>query len=237
LRQLGSQGWWPARTRLEVVLGAILTQNTTWHNAARAIERLREASLLKWFRLRKASAAQLEAAVRPAGYFRQKALTIRSFTSWLERTHRGSLNRLLAQPPAMIRAQLLNRRGLGPETADAILLYAGKQPYFVADAYTRRILSRHGLISTDATYAEAQDFLHHHLPPDAALMGEFHALLVEAGKHYCRRHDPRCKVCPLGGFLSPARRRRLRQQLQNTITQRTGLGARNRKLRRANVSQ
>jgi endonuclease-3 related protein len=201
LRQFGPQGWWPARTRLEIILGAILTQNTTWHNTARALKRLREARRLTWPGLRRASVAELEECVRPAGFYRQKARAIRSFVRWLVRAHRGSLAVLFSRPVAKLRQQLLNLPGLGPETVDAIVLYAGRQPFFVADAYTRRILSRHGLLSPTASYAVAQQFLHRHLPADAALFSEFHALLVEVGKKHCKRQVPQCDACPLHAFL------------------------------------
>ena len=201
LRQFGPQRWWPARTRLEVILGAILTQNTTWQNAARAISRLRDAGLLRWPRLRQASISQIESCVRPAGYFRQKARAIRTFAEWLDATHRGSLGVLFRQPPDRTRAQLLALRGLGPETADAILLYAGKQPFFVADAYSRRVLARHNLISPKDGYQAAQEFLHHHLPAEEGLYNEFHALLVETGKRHCKRQAAECRGCPLEPYL------------------------------------
>jgi endonuclease-3 related protein len=201
LRQFGSQRWWPARTRLEVILGAILTQNTTWQNAARAIARLRDTGLLRWPRLRQATVSQLEMCVRPAGYFRQKARAIRTFAEWLDAAHRGSLDALFRQHPNHARAQLLALRGLGPETADAILLYAGRLPFFVADTYTRRVLARHNLISPTDGYQAAQAFLHHHLPANEGLYNEFHALLVETGKRHCKRRAAECQDCPLEPFL------------------------------------
>jgi endonuclease III related protein len=201
LRQFGPQRWWPARTRLEVILGAILTQNTTWQNAARAISRLRDAGLLRGPRLLQASLSQLESCVRPAGYFRQKARAIRTFVEWLDRAHQGSLDALFRQSPDRARAQLLDLRGLGPETADAILLYAGKLPFFVADAYTRRVLARHNLISPTDGYPAAQQFLHLHLPADEGLYNEFHALLVETGKRHCKRQAAECRGCPLEPYL------------------------------------
>ena len=201
LRAYGPQHWWPARTRLEVILGAILTQNTNWRNAARAVRRLKDAGLLRWSRLREASLVQLEACVRPAGFFRQKARAIRNFVDWLDRNYQGSLTALFTRPPADVRRELLALKGIGPETADAILLYAGRQPFFVADAYTRRVLARHGLISPRAGYAAAQEFLHQHVHRDPALLNEFHALLVEVGKRHCHREAPRCDRCPLESFL------------------------------------
>ena len=199
--RFGPQQWWPARTRLEVILGAILTQNTAWHNATLALRNLRQAGLLSWPALRRADSGALEAAVRPAGFYRQKARTIREFVAWLERRHSGSLRRLLAVPAEELRLQLLDLRGLGPETVDAILLYAAHYPHFVADAYTRRVLARHGFVPAAAGYHETQAFLHAHLPRRASLFNEFHALLVEVGKKHCRPQSPKCAGCPLEEFL------------------------------------
>lgn len=203
--KLGPQGWWPAKTRLEVILGAILTQNTTWRNAARAIVRLFEAGKLHLRGLRELEESQLQSLIRPAGFFGQKARAIRGFVAWLDQTHGGSLRRMFATPPLDLRRALLELRGLGPETVDAILLYAGGQPFFVADAYTRRILARHGMLADDAPYAEAQHYIHRHLRRDAKVYNEFHALLVEVGKGYCRRGQPHCEGCPLQEFLGPRR--------------------------------
>lgn len=205
LLRLGPQGWWPARTRLGVILGAILTQSTSWTNVELAMRRLRRAGLLTLGRLRRATRAEIEAAIRPAGFYRQKAETIRAFITWLDRCSLGSLNVLLARPSQDLRRELLRLRGLGPETVDAILLYAGRRPFFVADAYTRRILSRHGLAPKGATYDTVQDFLHRHLPPDPELFNEFHALLVEVGKRHCKRQAACCQGCPLEEFLPGGR--------------------------------
>jgi len=199
--RFGPQRWWPARSRLEVILGAILTQNTAWHNATLALRNLRHSRLLSWRGLRRASLATLEACVRPAGFYRQKAWTIRNFVDWLVRRHSGSLHRLLSKPPEELRRQLLDLRGLGPETVDAILLYAAERPLFVADAYTRRVFTRHGFLSAAADYHKTQEFLHAHLPREARLFNEFHALLVEVGKKHCKPQSPRCGGCPLEEFL------------------------------------
>ena len=206
LEALGPQGWWPAETRLEVILGAILTQNTTWRNAALAIAKLREAGLLDLHRLREEPEWRLQALIRPAGFFRQKARTIQAFIDWLEANHGGSLRRMFARPTGELRSALLNLKGLGPETVDAILLYAGRKPLFVADAYSRRILERHGLLAAGSTYGEAQEFIHRHLAPDPVVYNEFHALLVEAGKRHCRKDTPRCSQCPLESFLPEPQR-------------------------------
>ena len=201
LESLGPQGWWPARTRWEVIWGAILTQNTTWRNATLALKNLRKAGLLGWRSLRLASLRDLEQMIRPAGFYRQKAKTLHLFANWIQEAHGGSLDSLFSLGADRARAQLLALNGIGPETADAILLYSGRLPAFVADAYTRRILSRHQLLPPGADYESAQQFLHQNLPPDEALFNEFHALLVEAAKRFCHRNVPRCEECPLGKYL------------------------------------
>ncbi len=201
LSQLGPQDWWPARTRLEMILGAILVQNTAWQNAALALKQMRKSGLLNLDGLRAASPAELEGSVRSAGFYRQKGQTIRNFLEWLENDCHGSLKAMFALGPEKLRHELLKIKGMGPETADAILLYAGHHPFFVSDAYTRRILARHGLVRPGAGYGEVQKFLHQHLPADAELFNEYHALLVEVGKRYCQRRQPLCGECPLEEFL------------------------------------
>jgi endonuclease III related protein len=202
---LGPQGWWPARTRLEVILGAILTQNTSWQNAAAALKGLRKAGFLALSRLKRASLPEIQTLIRPAGFFRQKARTIRNFLDWLDADCAGSLSAMLDRPSADLRRELLGIKGLGPETVDAIMLYAGGQPYFVADAYTRRVLIRHALLPEEAGYSLAQRFLHSHLPADSKLFNEYHALLVEVGKRHCKRSVPQCPGCPLETFLPAPR--------------------------------
>ena len=201
LAELGPQNWWPARTRLEIILGAILVQNTAWESAALALTRIRQRGLLNLARLRIASRIELESCVRPAGFFRQKTRTIQNFLGWLQRECHSSLATMFQLETEEARRQLLEIKGLGPETVDAILLYAGRRPLFVADEYTRRILARHEMVLPGANYAEVQGFLHQHLPADPSLFNEYHALLVEVGKQYCKRQAPRCAACPLYGFL------------------------------------
>jgi endonuclease-3 related protein len=187
-----------------MILGAVLTQNTNWRNASLALKNLRRAGLLVWPGLRRAGLQELEHCVRPAGFYRRKARTIHDLADWLEGAHGGSLDLLFSLHPTQSRRQLLSLKGIGPETADAILLYAGRQPLFVSDAYTRRVLSRHQLIPAWADYGFAQGFLHQHLPSDQAMFNEFHALLVETAKRYCRGPAAHCEECPLRKFL-PAR--------------------------------
>jgi endonuclease III related protein len=192
----GPQRWWPARTRFEVVVGAILTQNAAWRNAERAIARLRAAGALELAAVRALPPGRLAALLRPSGTFRVKARRLRAFADHVTRRHGGRLGRLLALPLATLRAELRGIPGIGPETADAIALYAAGRPIFVVDAYTRRVLARHGLVRPDADYAAVQALVMSHLPHDPALFNEFHALLVRIGKEHCRPR-PRCEDCPL----------------------------------------
>ncbi len=201
LTSFGPQGWWPARTRWEVICGAILTQNTTWRNATLALKNLRRAGVLTRQRMRQTPLEDLEVLVRPAGFYRQKARALHNIANWIEQAHKGSLDALFAQGADRARSQLLALTGIGPETADAILLYSGRHPVFVADAYTRRILSRHGFLPPTADYDSTQQFLHQQLPREEGLFNEFHALLVEAAKRFCHRNVMHCEECPLDKFL------------------------------------
>jgi endonuclease-3 related protein len=192
----GPQGWWPARTPFEVAVGAILVQHTAWTAAARAIAALRARDLLAPQRLARTDAVTLGALVRPAGTYRLKARRLLDFTGWLLEGFDGDFRELRRAPLVSLRRELLAVRGLGPETADAILLYAAGRPVFVADAYTRRVLERHRLLPPGIAYEPARRFLEAHLPSDPALFNEFHALLVAAAKAHCRP-APRCERCPV----------------------------------------
>lgn len=150
----GCQHWWPAASPFEVIVGAYLTQNTTWTNVERALHQLRGARLLTVAGMRKAPLTRLESLIRSSGYFRQKARRLKTFVTFLDTRHGGSLTRMLAQPTGRLREELLSLNGVGEETADAILLYAGQHPVFVVDAYTRRILDRHGIVAGSAPYEE-----------------------------------------------------------------------------------
>jgi endonuclease-3 related protein len=182
LGRFGPQGWWPGRTPFEIAIGAILTQHTAWTNAARAIEALRAARLLTPSRVAGTRDARLATVIRAAGTYRQKARTVHAFARWLVERHGGHFDGLRTAPLGTIRAELLGIPGLGPETADAILLYAAHRPVFVADAYARRALARRGFLPQGASYEHARAFLEAHLPSDPALFNEFHALLVALGK-------------------------------------------------------
>lgn len=196
LHALGPQGWWPGRTRFEVIVGAILTQNTAWTNVARAIANLRQARVLTPKALVALPAPKLARLVQPSGYYRTKAARVKRFLRFLRARYALNLSRMFAERPSKLREELLAVSGIGPETADSILLYAGGVPVFVVDAYTRRILGRHGLIRADATYDAVQALFTENLPPDPALYNEYHALLVAVGKDFCRPL-PRCARCPL----------------------------------------
>jgi endonuclease-3 related protein len=163
----GPQHWWPAQSRFEVIVGAYLTQNTSWTNVEKALTNLRSAHLLSVSGIRRASLAELERLIRPAGYFRQKAKRLKIFVAFLDQQYQGSLTKLFAQPTEKLREELLNLHGVGPETADSILLYAGNHPVFVVDAYTRRILTRHEILPEEAAYDEIRELLERALAPVA----------------------------------------------------------------------
>jgi len=189
--------WWPGDMPFEICVGAILTQNTAWTNVEKAIVNLKRERLLSVRGMAKAETKQLAQAIRPAGYFNQKSLRLQDFSRYIMRTHRGSLKRMLTQPTTKLREELLALKGIGPETADSMILYAAEQPVFVVDAYTRRILSRMGLVGEDVGYEDLQNLFHCHFQPDAEFYGEFHAQLVYIGKEFCRKSKPRCEDCPV----------------------------------------
>lgn len=197
----GPQSWWPGRTRFEVIVGAILTQNTSWTNVERAIANLRREQLLSPSAIERVAPARLATLIRPSGYFRQKARKLKAFVQFLRVRYRGSLNRLFSTPTADLRQQLLAVHGIGPETADSILLYAGKHAVFVVDAYTRRILERHTLLRGGESYEEIRGLFESSLPADPKLFNEYHALVVHTGKHFCRKREPDCANCALRPFL------------------------------------
>ena len=196
----GGQHWWPARSRLEMMLGAILTQNTAWTNVEKALEVLRRNGALDLEILETASANQLADWIRPAGYFNQKARYIKAMVDTIQHRFNGSLDKLFALDTPTLRKELLSWKGVGPETADSILLYAGKRPVFVVDAYTRRVGLRHGWIDEKSSYKEIAKFFTDNLPEDVQLFNEYHALIVRLGKEHCNT-KPKCEGCPLKRFL------------------------------------
>lgn len=197
-RLFGPQGWWPAQSPFEMMVGAILTQATNWRNVERAIEGLQHTDSLHPRSVLEMRHGDLERAVRPAGYFRQKAKRLKVFSRWYMERFGGSPRRMFRTPWRALRQELLALHGIGPETADSMLLYAGARPAFVVDAYTRRVFRRHRLISARATYEEVQRFAVGELPPMTRVYNEFHALLVAVGKRFCHRRNPECGHCPLG---------------------------------------
>lgn len=156
-RAWGRQHWWPAQSRFEVIVGAYLTQNTAWTNVERAMANLRQARVLSVAGIRRLPLSTLQRLIRPAGYFRQKARRLKLFVKFLDQRYAGSLARMFAQPTRRLREELLNLNGIGPETADSILLYAGNHPVFVVDAYTRRILGRHEILREDSPYEQIRE--------------------------------------------------------------------------------
>jgi endonuclease-3 related protein len=196
LRRFGPQRWWPGRTPYEIAVGAILTQHTAWANAARAIAALRARRLLRADRLGALGTPALAEVIRAAGTYRLKAARLQAFTAWLLGRCAGRWQRLRREPVPPLRRELLAVSGLGPETVDAILLYAAGRPTFVADAYVRRVLARHRLLPAGTGYEEARAFVEGHLPSDPALFNELHALIVAVCKTHCRT-APRCESCPL----------------------------------------
>ena len=161
----GPQHWWPAHTPFEVIVGAFLTQNTSWTNVERALANLRAADLLSLEGIRTVHLPELERLIRSSGYFRQKAGRLKSFVAFLDRQYSGSLDKLFAQPTNQLREELLALNGVGPATADSILLYAGNHPALVVDAYTRRILERHGMLSNKSSYEEIHQLFERSLAP------------------------------------------------------------------------
>ncbi len=197
LGAFGPQGWWPADSAFEMMVGAILTQATNWRNVEQAIARLKRTRLLQPRRIAAASRRTLAQAIRPAGYFRQKAGRLAGFARWYLARYGGRPARMFRTPWPRLRQELLALNGIGPETADSMLLYAGRKPVFVVDAYTARVFRRHRLVSARATYDDAQQLVMQEGPPPATY-NEYHALLVAVGKRFCHRRRPECRRCPLG---------------------------------------
>jgi endonuclease-3 related protein len=197
----GPQHWWPAETPFEVIVGAILTQNTSWRNVEKAIQTLKEKGVLNPEGIRNLKRTHLSRWIKSSGYYRIKAERLKAFVDFLFKEYGGDLHKMREEEMEELRAKLLKVKGIGPETADSILLYGLKRPIFVVDAYTRRILSRHQLISKEASYEEIQRFFMDHLPHEEGLFNEYHALLVHLGKTFCKR-IPKCDRCPLEGVRS-----------------------------------
>ena len=203
LKAYGPQHWWPAETALEVMVGAVLTQNTHWLGVERAITNLRRGGLLSVDKLNGVDTDKLARIIRPSGSFNLKARRLKNLIALVVEDYGGDLEVMGGEETYKLRKELLAVKGVGPETADSILLYSFNKPVFVIDAYTRRVLSRHGLVEHTADYTELQALFLQTLPLDASIFNEYHALLVNVGKQHCKRW-PICQGCPLEPLLPAA---------------------------------
>ena len=194
--RFGPREWWPGESPFEVIVGAILTQNTSWKNVEKAIHNLKQARVLSPKKLYALPVSRLAQFIRPAGFFNIKTQRLRAFLSHLFIKYHGNISALFAQDLYALRSELLSIHGIGPETADSILLYAAEKPIFVVDAYTRRLLERHRLMPAGVSYHDIQAFFMKHVDHQVSLYNEYHALIVELGKQFCRT-KPRCEQCPL----------------------------------------
>lgn len=195
-RHFGNLFWWPGETPFEIAVGAILTQNTNWKNVERAIGQLKSQGFLSTKELLKANDDRVAELIRPSGYYNVKTKRLKDFLYFLEREYGGSMDQMFQTDLWTLRKKLLGIKGIGEETADSILLYAGGKPIFVVDGYTRRILERHGIIEKNWSYGRIQKLYMSCLPESTTLYNQYHALLVSTGKHYCRK-TPLCTDCPL----------------------------------------
>jgi len=194
--RFGPQYWWPGQSQFEIITGAVLTQNTNWANVEKAITNLKSAGCLAPEKLHNMDARQLAELIRPAGYYNIKAKRLKNFLKWFFDNYDGLLTNLEQLGTDRLRTELLSIKGIGPETADSILLYAFDRQIFVVDAYTARVAARHGLIEPGTDYEQLQELFGSNLPADTKLFNEYHALLVKAGKDFCRP-KARCRGCPL----------------------------------------
>lgn len=198
-RAYGPRHWWPGETSFEVMVGAILTQNTSWRNVEKAIQKLKEKRTLNPEGIRRLKKNELAPLIRSSGYYRVKTDRLKAFTDFLYEAFDGNLRKMRKRDLEELRERLLEVKGIGPETADSILLYGLRKPIFVVDGYTKRILSRHSIIPEETSYEEVQRLFMDHLPFDEKLFNEYHALLVHLGKMVCKK-TPRCDICPLKGM-------------------------------------
>ncbi|MDQ7833043.1 MAG: endonuclease III domain-containing protein [Desulfovibrionaceae bacterium] len=201
LDSLGPSRWWPGETPFEVAIGAILTQNASWTNVEQAIANLKAAGVFAPKAMFDLPEARLAELIRPSGYFRLKAGRLKNLLGFLKTECGFDITALAGRDLSAMREKFLSVRGIGPETADSILLYALDYPTFVVDAYTRRLLSRHGLVPEEAGYDEMREFFMDVLDPDPRLYNEYHALIVRTGKSWCKKAAGRCGECPLARFV------------------------------------
>ncbi len=207
-REYGNLGWWPTTTlnkATEVIIGAILTQNTSWKNVEKAIANLAAAGMVDFRKIAAASKEKIALLIKPSGYYNQKADRLQLFAQYVCDNYGGNVNKLLQKDIGELRSELLQLKGIGPETADSIILYAANKPVFVVDTYTKRIFSRIGVCGSDVSYDELQQLLVNGLPENmrtAAVFNQYHALLVELGKDVCVKHESHCSECPLLSYCS-----------------------------------
>jgi len=194
----GKQYWWPAESAFEVMVGAILAQNTSWSNVEKAILALKKKQVLEPAKIHVMPERKLALLIKSAGYYNIKARRLKNFLKFYLENYNFSLNKFASQRLEVLRAKLLDVNGIGPETADSILLYALNKPIFVVDSYTKRIFSRHGLVKPDADYSQIQELFMQNLNKDQQFFNEYHALIVKLGKDFCRK-NPKCSGCPLNG--------------------------------------
>ncbi|MBU4255968.1 MAG: endonuclease III domain-containing protein, partial [Candidatus Thermoplasmatota archaeon] len=190
IKHFGRQHWWPAETRFEVIVGAILTQNTSWKNVEKAILNLKKNKLLNCKKIANMNIRKLEKMIQPSGFYKQKAERLKRFCKYLDESYDSDLNKFFDRNTDIVRNELLSLNGIGNETADSILLYAGEKPIFVIDAYTKRMCERTGIVNAKK-YDELQSFFEKNLPKNIEMYKEFHALIVELGKNFCRK-KPGC---------------------------------------------
>ena len=196
----GPQHWWPGDSPFEIAVGAILTQNTNWGNVEKAIYNLKKQNALAVKTIHDMPVQKLAELIKPAGYFNVKAKRLKNFIDFLMIKYHGSMKRIGNEDMQVIRKNLLDVNGIGPETADSILLYALGKPIFVIDAYTKRVLSRHGIMGDEKSYDNFQELFHSSLKINVRLFNEYHALFVKVGKTYCKRKKPLCEECPLNNL-------------------------------------
>jgi len=199
-KAFGPQHWWPGETPFEIAVGAILTQNTNWGNVEKAINNLKKQNTLNVKAMHNMADKELVLLIKPAGYYNIKAKRLKKFLDFFTNHYKGSIEKMKTEDKKTLREKLLNINGIGPETADSILLYALEKPIFVIDAYTKRVLIRHNVVSEKAGYHELQEIFHKNLPRDTMLFNEYHALFVKLGKDFCKT-KPKCEACPLRGAV------------------------------------
>jgi endonuclease-3 related protein len=207
LDYFGPQQWWPGDTPFEIMVGAVLTQNTNWTNVSRSIDNLKKENLLSFKKMHDMPDELLAEKIRPAGYFNLKAQRLKNLLNFIADEYNGSVEEMFLEDTVSLRENILTVKGIGPETADSILLYAGNRPVFVVDTYTHRIFCRHDIIAEEDGYYEIQEHFAFSLPEEVELFNEYHALIVRLGKEFCKKSKPLCIRCPLGeldGFTYPA---------------------------------